>query len=57
MGNCLVTKLKEVVNNDNLHYLEKGVAIFDNSLYPEQSEQVNTIHIGPATNIICEEGI
>lgn len=57
MKNCLVTKLKSVVNNDTLHYLDKGVAVFDNSLYPEQSNQVNTLGIKPTTNIICKEGV
>lgn len=57
MENCLVTKLKSVVNNDALHYLDKGVAVFDNSLYPEQSDQVNTLRIRPTTNIVCKEGV
>lgn len=58
MNNCLVTTLKGVVNNDDLEYLDKGILVFDNSLNPEQTEQVNKFYLTGLTtsDIICREG-
>lgn len=49
MKNCLVTKLKSIVDNDNLPYLEKGVAFYDSTLGTAETSTAifNKIAFGP----------
>ena len=56
--NCLVTKLKVAVNNDNLDYLDKGLLLFDNTLVPTQTSQVNQIKMDAIakSEMSCKEG-
>lgn len=57
-NDCLVTTLKSSVDNDTLDYLDKGLLVFDNTLTPTQTEQVNKVYMKTIskTEMSCREG-
>jgi hypothetical protein len=58
MGNCLVTKLKEVVDNDNLQRLGKVAITFKAPSGHETDIQYHAIYLGftENTRVFCENG-
>lgn len=55
-NDCLVLKYKGAVDGSNLPYVDKGVVLFDNSITPTQTNQVNSWRVIPTSTVTCVEG-